>query len=361
MAGRDAGGPETYEHGLVRQLVQLDTETEYRIFCFSQRAADSFGVVQPNLRYQILSPSFRPFSVAVSLPRSLKAHGVDLMHAACVPPLFSPVDYVSTLHCSSTFIHPEYYPPLVRWRLKVLVRQGMRHARHTLCVSQNVLDLAADHFRVPRERMSVIYNGIGEHFAPIPEAERAPVLARFGIRDPYVLFVGRCEPRKNVTRLLEAFHAYRHEVDRGIKLVLAGNKTWAGPEIDRTVERLSLRSHVIEPGYVPQVDLPALYNGAEFLAFPSLWEGFGIPVVEAMACGTPVLTSNLSSLPEIAAGAAVLVDPLSVEEIAAGMQRIGQDDELRARLRQRGLERARDFSWRRTAEQTLAVYRRLTA
>jgi glycosyltransferase involved in cell wall biosynthesis len=356
MAGRKAGGPETYEHALLRTLARIDETNEYRIFCFTENAARSFGIEQPNVRTRVIGNGFRPWNMSVNLPLALRSEGVDLMHATCVPPLYSPVDYVFTLHCSSMFIRPELFPPLVRWRLKALVRQGVHHARKVLCVSEDVLEHAVAYYKVPRERMAVTYNAVGPHFRPVPEPERKALLARLGIDRRYFLFTGRMEPRKNVTRLLEAFDVFRREVDPDMALVLAGNKTWSAGEVDATVARLGLAPHLIETGHLPNEDLPALFSGATAFVFPSLWEGFGIPVVEAMACGAPVLTSNLSSLPEVAGGAALLVDPLKVDEIAHGLERLACDELLRARLKQAGIRRAADFTWEKTARQTLEAY-----
>ncbi len=357
MAGRGAGGPETYDHSLVRQLAQLDQETEYTIFCFNQRAANSFRVNQPNFHYRLLPGLVRPISMTLGLPWAMTNSGIDLMHATLMPPPWSPKRYVFTLHCSSMFMHPEQIPPMIRWRLQALVYAGVHQAKHVFCVSQNVLDLTAEHYKIPRDRMSVLYNGVGEHFRPFDSTERAPYLKRWGIHGKYLLFAGRFEQRKNVPRILEAFHIYRNEIDKDVKLVLAGNKTWAKTEVESTIERLGLAPYLILPGHIANEHLPALYSGAEMLVFPSLWEGFGLPVLEAMACGTPVLTSNLSSLPEIAGGAAVLVDPYSMSSIVDGMKRIAEDESLRAQLRAAGFERVRYFTWQANAQRTLQVYR----
>jgi glycosyltransferase involved in cell wall biosynthesis len=359
MAGRNAGGPETYEHALVRNLAALDKETDYRIFCFTEEAARSFDLDQANVDYTILGNRSRVLATAYGLPKALKSHNIDLMHATFVPPPVSPVDYVFTLHDSGMFLCPEFYPPLIRWRLKALVAQGLRQARHIFCVSENVANYAADYHKFPRERLSVTYNAVGAHFAPADAAVQANVLARYKIPQPYFIFAGRLEPRKNAVRLLEAFNIVRREVNPDLHLVLTGRKTWAGSAVDRTIARLGLGSHVIETGYVADADLPALYSGAEAFVFPSLWEGFGIPVVEAMACGTPVLTSNVSALPEIAGGAAILVDPLRIDDIAHGMERLAREPELRASLSAKGLRRAKDFSWAHTAELTRAAYARV--
>ena len=359
MTGRQAGGPETYEGELVRNLAQLDHESRYSIICLNQAAADALHVANENFSFHVLRPAARLISMTLSLPWYLKANRIDLLHAAYISPPYAPVDHTFTLHCSSPFVRPELFPPLIRARLRILIARGMRTARHVICVSQNVLDLAAEHYGVPRDRMSVIHNGVGEHFRPVAEGERRAVLAAAGVEGPYALYAGRFEPRKNMLRVIEAFDVFRREVAPGMKLVLAGRKTWQGAEVDALVRRLELGSHVVEIGHVANERLPAWYGGAEMFLFPSLWEGFGIPVVEAMACGTPVITSNVSSLPEVAGGAALLVDPCSVVEIAGAMERLHRDRALRERLGAAGLARARDFSWRRTAEQTLALYRRL--
>jgi glycosyltransferase involved in cell wall biosynthesis len=297
--------------------------------------------------------------MSLSLPWQLRARRVDLLHAAYIAPPWSPVDHAFTLHCSSPFVRPELFPPLIRARLRTLIWRGLRSARHVICVSQNVLDLAVEHYGTPRDRLSVIHNGVGAHFRPVPEAERRAVAAAAGVDGPYALFAGRFEPRKNMLRVIEAFDVFRREVAPEMRLVLAGRRTWQGDAVGELIRRLDLGRHVHEIGHVPNRELPEWYAGAEMFVFPSLWEGFGLPVVEAMACGTPVVTSNLSSLPEVAGGAALLVDPNSVPAIAGAMERLHRDAALRGRLRAAGLERATAFSWRRNAEQTLALYRRL--
>lgn len=358
MSGRNAGGPEIYERGLIANLAALDAENEYHIFCLNQAASAALQVDRPNFHYHVLEPRSRVLSMSLSLPFALRRTGISFMHAAYMPPPFSPVDYAFTLHCSSPFIHPEFFPPLIRARIKALTRRGMNTARHIICVSQNVLDLAADYYQVPRERMSVVHNGVGEHFRAIPDSDAQPFLDRYRIERPYMLFIGRYETRKNILRTIEAFDIFRREAAPDMKLVLAGAQSWAGSAVDRLIGQRGLRANIIEPGYISNADLPNIYSAAEVFVFPSLWEGFGIPVVEAMASGTPVLTSNLSSLPEVAADAALFVDPYSIDDIALGMEKLYRDEGLRHSLREKGLRRAADFSWRRTAEQTLDVYGR---
>jgi glycosyltransferase involved in cell wall biosynthesis len=361
MAGRNSGGPETYEHNLVKSLASLDRHNEYHIFCLSRSAADSFQLVQENVTYRILWPQSRWISFSLSLPLALLSSQVDLLHATFTPPPFSPKNYVFTHHCFSTFAHPEFYDPIILRRLNGLIIRGLKKARLILCVSENVRDLTAEKFKISPERLFVVYNGVGENFHPVALDHVHSVLKNtYGIYHPYILYVGELVARKNIIRILEAFNHFRHEVRSDTKLVLAGTRTWPSEGIDETIERLKLKDHVIELGYVNNQDLPVLYSGAEMFVFPSLWEGFGIPVIEAMACSTPVLTSNNSALPEVAGGAAVLIDPYSVEDIASGMYKLFSDATLRQSLRAKGLERAKFFTWRRTAQQTLEAYKRAT-
>ena len=360
MAGSQGGGPETYERELVQALARIDTENEYHLCCLSREAAHALDPATPNFAVHVLRPATRWISVPISLPWALVRNRVDLYHATFTPPPLSPKPYVFTHHCFSTFAHPEFYNPAILLRLNRLILTGLRHARRILCVSRNVLELTAQDLGIPRERMEVVYNGVGEHFQPVPRTQAADVLRlRYGIVDPFVLFVGKLEPRKNVARAIEAFHHFRHETGGDIKLVLVGRRTAAtNTSIDEALERWKMREHVVELGYLTSYVLPFLYSAAEMLLFPSLWEGFGIPLIEAMACGTPAIASNLSSLPEVAAGAALLVDPYSVDEIAAAMHALHSDGALRQELRAKGLERAKDFDWEKTARETLRAYTR---
>jgi alpha-1,3-rhamnosyl/mannosyltransferase len=360
MAGRSGGGPETYERELVRGIASLDGETDYRLACLNAAAAAALDPGQPNFRTHLLPGRLRPLAMAAGLPAMLKRERVDFMHAAFIAPPWSPVRYMFTLHCSSPFAAPHLFPPAIRARLLFLFRRGMRSADHVICVSRDVLERAAEFYGVAEERMSVVHNGVGSHFRPMTAEERAPILARYKLSGRYVFAAARFEKRKNLPRLLEAFARYRQTVDPECRLALAGDMTWEATAIGQRIGELGLDGAVLRLGYVAHQDLPALYGGAEFFAFPSLWEGFGIPVLEAMASGAPVLTSNVTALPEIAGDAALLVDPHSVDAILDGMTRLGRDEVLRRDLAARGRGRAAAFAWSRTAAETLALYRRFT-
>jgi glycosyltransferase involved in cell wall biosynthesis len=180
---------------------------------------------------------------------------------------------------------------------------------------------------------------------------------------PFVLFIGMLEPRKNLSRLMDAFVALRsrNNTPADLKLVLAGGKGWLYDDIFEHHAASPLRDDILLPGFVPDNALPAIYSAAEVLAFPSLYEGFGLPILEAMACGTPVVASRASCLPEVAEGAALLVDPNNVDGLASALEHALLDQELRSRLIERGIQRAAEYSWRRAAKELLAVYRKVAA
>ncbi len=208
---------------------------------------------------------------------------------------------------------------------------------------------------VSPEHVTVVPLAADRRFRPVEAAAVEPILQSYDVAQPYILYVGALESRKNLPRLLEAYALLRAWSERW-RLVIVGARKWKSSPILDTVQRLGLEPHVTFTGYVADEDLPALYTGADLFAFPSLYEGFGLPVLEAMACGTPVVTSNTSSLPEVVGDAALLVDPYDVEAMASAMRQVLEDPALAQALRQRGLARAATFSWERTARETIAVY-----
>jgi glycosyltransferase involved in cell wall biosynthesis len=360
MAGREAGGPDTYEVQLIRALARLDERNDYFVYCTGNEALRAIDVRQDNFHFRLLRPGIRALSVAVTLPALLKKDGVQLLHSTFTPPPYAPTLQVLTMHCVSSFVHPEFYSRSIGWRLNTLLTVGMRKAACVVCVSHTTLRNVHEMFGVPLDRLVVAYNGVSDTFVPTERTHAHQMVAeRLGIDFEYLLFLGKLEPRKNVLRIIEAYARYRAATQSSAKLLLTGHRTVTTPAVETLIDRLGLDGCVVQPGYVSASDLPLLYSAARMFLFPSLWEGFGIPMIEAMACGTPVIASNVSCLPEIAGDAAVIVDPLSVDAIAEGMIRIDTSEVLRAELVERGLARARQFTWLNSARTTLAVYQRL--
>ncbi|HUV89366.1 MAG TPA: glycosyltransferase family 1 protein, partial [Anaerolineae bacterium] len=208
----------------------------------------------------------------------------------------------------------------------------------------------------PPQKIHIVYRCVGERYHPVSDPQIAQVRRSYGLPQSYFLFVGSVEKRKNLQRILRAgSHLWQSGERR--PLVVVGARRWKYTQIMNTVQELNLERHVIFTGHVPDADLPALYSGADLFVFPSLYEGFGLPPLEAMACGTPVVTSNTSSLPEVVGDAAITVDPYDVEALTEAMRRVLSDADLADDLRQRGLERAARFSWDQAARETIDVYR----
>ncbi len=255
---------------------------------------------------------------------------------------------------------PEHHKPLNRWYLNWTLPLYCRRATHVIAISECTRQDLTAAYDVPPEKISVIHEAADPRFAPQTPDRVAEVRRRYGLPERYLLFVGTIEPRKNLTRLLHAFEVLKRErLSDG--LVIVGKRGWLYGDFFAELDRSPAREGVILPGYVPDEDLPAIYAGAQALAFPSLYEGFGLPALEAMASGTPVACSGTSSLPEVVGDAALTFDPIDEEAIIAALRRLLGHTGLQRELAQRGVERAARFSWDRVAAETEAVYERVIA
>lgn len=262
---------------------------------------------------------------------------------------------VLTVHDLAFFGFGSHFTWWRRTAARLQTRLAIRLAAHWIAISQATAEDLAARFGIARDHVSVTQEGVSPEFtASVPEADRARIRAQYALDTPYLLYVGRIQPRKNIARLIEAFAAVRAEMPAlPHRLIIAGGQGWMMEGIHEAAERSPAREAIRFLGFIPEADLPALVACADALALVSLWEGFGLPVVEAMACGTPVITSNVSSLPEVAGDAAVLVDPGDVNSIRDGLKGLLGDPELRRALSLKGLERSRCFSWENAALATI--------
>jgi glycosyltransferase involved in cell wall biosynthesis len=280
---------------------------------------------------------------------------------AHVLPVYCPVPAIVTVHDLGYLHYPEAHPAFDRRYLHWTTHRHCRVAQHILADSQATKQDLIEHYHADPNRISVVHLGRDETLAPVKDTARiAAVKQKCGINGDYMLYLGTLHPRKNLNRLIEAFHAVCTSTgNKTLKLVIAGKKGWLFDEIFSRVEQLQLTERVIFPGYVDDTDKAALLSGATAYVFPSLYEGFGLPVLEAMACGTPVLTSNSSSLPEVAGEAALLVNPHSVEEIATGLHQLIADAPLRRKFAAQGYLHLENFSWQKAAEQVLNILKNM--
>jgi glycosyltransferase involved in cell wall biosynthesis len=276
---------------------------------------------------------------------------------AHVLPLWSPRRAVVTIHDLGYLYYPEAHPGARRLYLRLSTLWNARRATRIIAISESTKRDIVQHCRLPASKIEVVPHGVDARFRPVSDAEQlGRVRERYGTGPSYVLCVGTVQPRKNLLRLIEAWAEYvKHARAPAPTLVLAGKQGWLAEAIYRRPQELGIADRVRFTGYVAGDDLPALIGGALAYVMPSLYEGFGMPILEAQACGMPVLASPISSLAEAAGDAALFVDPLDVRSIAEGIARIVEDAELRARLRERGLRRVTTWTWERTARETLRV------
>lgn len=351
-----SAGINWYLYHLLRYLPEVRSQIRYTVFLGDRRY-----MAVPGIQLRVSSLPTRHSLVRVVWeqgvqPLAIRRLGLDLLHApAFVGPLLSSCPVVLTIHDLSFLFFPQGFRPLNRWYLLLFTRLSVRRARRIIAVSESTRQDLIRCYGLPMAQIDVVYNGVDPSFHPWPEAKVTTFRIERGLPEQFLLFVGTLEPRKNVVRLVEA---YARLSKPRPPLFLVGGKGWLYREIFARIESLGLQNEVQCVGYVPAEDLPGWYNAAELFVYPSLYEGFGLPVLEAMACGTPVVASRSSSLPEVVGQAGMLVDPTDVEALRAALESVLQDPSLRETMRAKGLTQAQGFSWRETARGTAETYQR---
>ena len=352
--GTGAGGNESYIRALLAALATRKTDWQpVALTLPGWQEALPAGIAKQSLH--VRSSWLR---VAFDLPYLLRRGTYDLFHAQYVVPPRCPCPAVVSIHDFVWKRHPETLPPLTRYRLQALIPRTLQRARRVFVLSETMRQELMEFYGFPGERIDVVPPAVHPRFTGAIEPEQLErVRAKHRLPADYVLYVGALQPRKNLSRLLEAFAAVRSE---GFphRLVIAGPAVWKAHALAESVRRLGLEDAIAFTGYVDDAELPALMAGAAAFAYVSLYEGFGIPVVEAMACGTPVLTSNVGALAEVAGDAALTCDPFDVDAIADGLRTLLADAGVRQRLQAAGSTRARIFSHEAMAEAALSAYQR---
>ena len=342
-----------YTELLLSGLLECDPSVRYTLFDLTADDVDEARLTQ--------MLGSRRSDITVADRRYPNDTDVDVFHSPAITlPPGRPCPIAWTLHDVTFLSHPNYHT--IDNRVASLSATALAACRASaiVAVSDHSKAAAVELLDLPPERIEVIHSAADPFFSPLPHPERKmATLQRLGIDRPYVLAVGSLEPRKNLIRLVDAMLQLPAEVRAGLSLVTAGPSGWKNRPIHDRLEQASAELSIRQLGVVTRSDLALLYSCAEAFVYPSFAEGFGLPVLEAMACGAPVVTSNCSALPEVAGDAALLVDPEDADAIADAISRVVGDRALGDDLGQRSLARARDFSWQRTAEQTLALYRHM--
>ncbi|MBN1287248.1 MAG: glycosyltransferase family 4 protein [Anaerolineae bacterium] len=357
QAGYRSAGIHGYIYNLLRHLPAADPDARYTVFVGVGRPALGPRLTVRAARLRTDRPALRVLWEQLIQPGAARRAGVDLLHAlAFVAPLVAPCPSVVTVYDLSFLYYPERFRAARRLYLRALTGVSCRRARRVIAISQSTARDVHRLLGVPAERIDVAAPGVSEDFfAPVPDEVRAAFRADKNLPARFILSLGTLEPRKNLLTLL---HAYAKLPSRDVKLVLAGGKGWLYDDIFRAIETLDLKDDVILPGYVPGIELPRWYASAETFVYPSIYEGFGLPLLEAMAAGTPVIASNTSSLPEAVGDVGALVAPDDVEAWTAALARAVDSPAWRAEMGARGRAHARTFTWARTAVQTVDSYRR---
>ncbi|MBF6591371.1 MAG: glycosyltransferase family 4 protein [Ktedonobacterales bacterium] len=362
-----------YTRGLTAALARVDTTDELVLYSSEAPARGQVPPAAANVRLRLAGIGGRAVGnrgmtilwhrLCVPLPIELLVGRADVFHApdfSLAPTLWA--RRVVTIHDLAYLTHPACALPRLIAYLEHVVPRAVRVADEIIAVSQRTAADLIERLGVAPEKVTVIHLGVDPGFRPVRDVQRlAELERRYGLRHPLILAVGTLEPRKNYERLIAAFARATRAPDGPRMLAIAGREGWLYEQVYAAVVQHGVADRVRFLGYVPEADLPALYSSAEVLAMPSLYEGFGIPVIEAMACGTPVLCSDGGSLPEVADDAALVVPATDGERMSEGLLRLVSDTSLRARLSACGVERARHFSWEDAARATIRVYARAAA
>lgn len=359
--GTGLGGNESYATNLIEALAEIDQANRYTLYVTRREAVERFSNRWPNFSVRSTLPHTPLIRIPLTLSAELRRNPVDVLHVQFTAPPFSPCPVVVSIHDLSF----EHLPETFKWRsrkqLRITVRRSAREAAQVIALSEYARKDIMATYHVNPEKISAIPLAASAHFRPVwNEEELQRVRQTYGIEGEYILSVGTIQPRKNLSRLVAAYSRLRWakpEVKLP-KLVLAGKCAWLYDETLRTIKELKISDSVILTGYVPEADLPALYSGALCFIYPSYFEGFGLPPLEAMQCGAPVIVGDRTSLPEVVGDAGLLVDPFDMESLAKAIETLISDSRLREELSVKGLARAKLFDWRETARQTLAVYKK---
>jgi len=351
------GGPRTYVLGLVEALLKLDQENSYTIFyndpCHLGRFPGAREIVLPGK-----SPLARLWREHILLPMACRRERIDLLHCPkSAIPYVSPCPVVVTLHDLIPIKYPETekFSARIYWRLQIPI--AARRSSYVITDSEHARREIMDDFGVPAERISAIMLGFDPAMLRKPDiALTNDVMSRYNLPDDYILYVGTIQPRKNLSTLIEAFHLLKQSRNIPHKLVIVGRKGWLYDTLFARIRELGLDDEILFTGFVPDEELPSIYSRAAVFAYLSLFEGFGLPPLEAMACGVPVITSDTTSLPEVVGDAGIALPPTDVPRVRDALGTVLGDSNLRATMRQKGVERSRRFSWEAAARETLAVY-----
>jgi glycosyltransferase involved in cell wall biosynthesis len=358
------GGNETYAINLIEALAEIDQSNQYTLFVTKPQAIDRFADRWPNFKVRRTLPHTPLVRIPLTLSRELRRRPVDLLHVQYTAPPLAPCPVVATIH-DLAFEHlPETFNRRSWMQLRLTVRRTARRAVRVITVSEYSRQDIIKTYGVDADRITVTPEAASETFARVTdETDLQMVRERYGIERYYILSLCSIQPRKNLVRLIEAYSLLHrlHPEGKLPQLVLAGKRGWLDNETLRAAQADNVSPSIRFTGYVAPEHLNALYSGATCFVYPSYFEGFGLPILEAMKCGAPVIAGDRTSIPEVAGEAALLFDPFDTSSLVEALKRVLNDSEFRRTLSARGLQRASEFHWKTTARLTLTAYEKAAA
>ncbi len=352
-----------YTEELIRNLVGLDKDNKYHIF-LSKSAAENFPIYAPNLSKTGVDFSHYSYSEQFKYPIILKKTDLDLIHYTNFnsPIFFTSIPSVATIHDLTLWFFPgrgqkSWFRRMI---YRLVIKRTCENAKRIIAITKKTKQDIVELLGINPEKITVIYEAVPSNYKVVNNDQKIKKLKhKFNISKPYVMYVGQWREHKNIVRMIRAFSLLSRRYGVDYQLVMVGRVDNRYPQVMATIKELGLTNQVVFTGYVPDSELPYIYNGAEFFVWPSLYEGFGLPPLEAMACGVPVVSSNASCMPEVLGDAAYYFDPLSVEAIAKAMADVASSYALKRELRLKGLRQAKKYSFEKATKQTSNMYKQV--
>lgn len=355
--GRKRTGDESYLASLMRGLGRVDQQSRYTVFVRDEAAVAAQFPTLSDWQFRQVRPTSIWVRYPVGFPLALRQHRLDVLHTQYFVSPLCRCPVVCTVHDISFAVRPEYFTLKDRIFLGSLVPRALRRAQRVITDTEYTRADLVKVYNVDPARIAVIPLAADPRYRPLDrDACRATVTARHNVADGYILYVGTLQPRKNVSTLVDAYAQFRRRTGLPHKLLIVGKPKYKFEAVFAAIERSGFKDDILFAGFVPDEELPTYYNAADVFVFPSLYEGFGLPVLEAMACGTPVICSSASCLPEVVDDAGLLAEPSDPSAFCNALERVLGNPAEAAALRERGLQRAARFTWDRTARETLEVY-----
>lgn len=363
----EKAGAGYYASNLVDALAKIDSKNQYILYPFFYYIyhPDFKSVQKPlvnnfHIKFERMPKRIIDFIWTSGIPKKWILGKVDVLHSTT---FCAPKDHygklIVTIYDLSFLTHPQCHVEANRRHCLQGTIDSINYADTIIAISHHGKNELLKYFDINEDKIKVVHLAAKDIFKPANDEAKEEVLGKYDISEEYIFNLGTLEPRKNIKTLIEAYARLPAIVKRKNRLIIGGGRGWLNSEIDKLVKSLNIQQYIKFIGYVKEEDLPALYSAAKLFVYPSLYEGFGLPVLEAMACGTPVITSNSSSLPEIAGDAAILVEPADTKQLTDYMLLLINDEKLRHQMSLKGMEQAKKFSWEKTARETLDIYEKI--